>query len=283
LPVSGTAGPNRTAKRCRPRHLVQIVRRRARICGIAIHTLRTDDRWRDELPVLTGTLVSLREVAFEDVPSLHVLIASDPKVTAHISPPPHSIYALQGFVAWAHRQRAAGKFLCYAVVPHGLQHAVGLFQIRKLQPNFFAAEWGFVLGSSFWSTGMFEDAAVLVADFAFDTLGVDRLEARAVTTNVRANGALNKIGAKGEALLRDALRRENVLLPQYLWTLRSVEWHQRRSAIRSRFSAETVERQIQDAITETRRLLAQTAPSTPPDDLPLHPFLIWNDTGTDDN
>jgi len=198
LACFGTAGPNRTAKRCGPRLLVQIVRRRARICGIAIHTLRTDDRWRDELPVLTGTLVSLREVAFEDVPSLHVLIASDPKVTAHISPPPHSIYALQGFVAWAHRQRAAGKFLCYAVVPHGLQHAVGLFQIRKLQPNFFAAEWGFVLGSSFWSTGMFEDAAVLVADFAFDTLGVDRLEARAVTTNVRANGALNKIGAKGE-------------------------------------------------------------------------------------
>ena len=256
----------RFGRSCSPRH--------ATIGAIAIHTLQVDDRWRDGLPVLEGTLVSLREVAFTDAPSLSVLIGSDPKVAEHISAPPTSVNAFHGFIGWAHRQRAAGKLVCYAIVPKGLQHAVGLFQIRKQQPNFFAAEWGFVLGSSFWGTGIFEDAAVLVADFAFDTLGADRLEARAVTSNARGNGALTKIGAKGEAILRAGLKRDNRLLTQYLWTLRSVEWHERRSAIRTRFSTATVEKEIQDAITEARQLLAATAPPAASANVPWHPFFI---------
>jgi RimJ/RimL family protein N-acetyltransferase len=246
----------------------------ARIAAIAIHTLLTDDRWRDGLPVLEGNLVSLREVAYTDAPSLYVLVGSDPKVAEHISAPPASVNAFHGFITWAHRQRAAGKLVCYAIVPKGLQHAVGLFQIRKQQPNFFVAEWGFVLGSSFWGTGIFEDAAVLVADFAFDTLGAHRLEARAVTTNARGNGALNKLGAKGEAILRAGLKRDNLLLTQYLWTLRSVDWHDRRSVIRNRFSTVTVEKEIQDAITEARQLLAAAAPPAASADVPSHPFFI---------
>ena len=226
----------------------------------------------------------LREVAFADVPSLNALISSDPKVTAHISPPPASMLALQGFVAWAHRERAAGKLLCYAVVPKGLQYAVGLFQVRKLQPDWFAAEWGFVLGSSFWSTGIFQDAAVLVADFAFDTLGVHRLEARAVTANARGNAALNKIGASGEAILRDALKRDNVLLPQYLWSLRAVDWQERRSTMRGRFSADDVEKQIHDAISEARRLVdAAAPPSASSKDVPLRPFVIWDHSDAEDD
>jgi RimJ/RimL family protein N-acetyltransferase len=227
--------------------------------------------------------VSLREVAFADVPSLSALISGDPKVTAHISPPPASMLALQGFVEWAHRQRVAGKLVCYGVVPKGLQYAVGLFQVRKLQPDFFAAEWGFVLGSSFWSTGIFEDAAVLVADFAFDTLGVHRLEARAATANIRGNAALNKIGANGEAILRDALRRGNVLLPQYLWSLRAVDWQQRRSTMRGRFSADDVEKQIHDAISEARRLVGAATPPASSENAPLRPFVIWDHSDAEDD
>ena len=42
----------------------------------------------------------------------------------------------------------------------------------------------------------------MVVDFAFDTLGVHRLEARAAVANGRGNGALRKIGAVQEGVLR---------------------------------------------------------------------------------
>ena len=251
--------------------------------AIAIHTLQFDDEWRRGLPVLSGSVVELREVGFEDVPSLHVLIASDPKVTAYISPPPPTIRALQGFVAWAHQQREAGKLVCYAIVPKGLHYAVGIIQVRKIQPNFFVGEWGFVLGAAFWGTGVFEDAAILVANFAFDTVGVHRLEARAVTSNARGNGALQKIGAQGEAILRAGLKRDNVLLTQYLWSLRSVDWQARRSAVRTRFDPGRVENQIQQALIETRRAIAREVPLPPGrHEIPLHPFFISDERESDD-
>jgi len=95
-----------------------------------------------------------------------------------------------------------------------------------------------------------------------------------VTRNARGNGALNKIGAKGEAILRAGFKRDNVLLTQYLWTLRSVEWHERRSAIGNRFSTERVEKEIQDAIAEARQLLAAAAPPAASDSVSWHPFFI---------
>ena len=83
--------------------------------------------------------------------------------------------------------------------------AIGLFQLHALEPGFSTAEWGFALGMPHWGSGIFVEAAALVAGFTFGSLGVSRLEARAAVGNGRGNGALRKLGAVREAILRDAL------------------------------------------------------------------------------
>jgi len=72
-------------------------------------------------------------------------------------------------------------------------------------------------------------------------------------------------------------------LTQYLWTLRSVEWHERRSAIRNRFSTATVEKEIQDAITEARQLLTAAAPPAASASVPWHPFFITDKPDSPDD
>ena len=67
------------------------------------------------------------------------------------------------------------------------------------------------MGSEFWGTGMFAEGARLVLDFAFDVIGVHRLEARAAVANGRGNGALRKIGAVQEGLLRRSFLRNGQL------------------------------------------------------------------------
>jgi hypothetical protein len=130
---------------------------------------------------------------------------------------------------------------------------------------------------------VFEDAAALVADFAFDTLGVARLEGRSITANLRGNAALQKIGATGEAVLRSAMRRGNVLLSQYLWSLRSADWHKQRTAIRERFSPDALEHRIKAAVDEARQVQAAAAPmGKPAGDVPLHPFFLWDPVKPDD-
>jgi RimJ/RimL family protein N-acetyltransferase len=74
------------------------------------------------------------------------------------------------------------------------------------------------------------DAATLVVDFAFDVIGARRLEARAVTANGRGNGALRKIGAIQEGVLRKSFLRDGEYLDQILWTLLDDDWRRSRSA-----------------------------------------------------
>ena len=134
--------------------------------------------WRTGLPCLTGNLISLRELRASDAPALFSALSSE-QVSKFISPPPATVDGFGRFINWAIRQRQFGQYVCFAVVPHGSDTAIGIFQVRSLEPAFGTAEWGFALASEFWGTGIFVEGAKLVVDFAFRVLGVTRLEARA--------------------------------------------------------------------------------------------------------
>jgi RimJ/RimL family protein N-acetyltransferase len=179
--------------------------------------------WQRTLPVLTGTQATLRELRSGDGPSLLSMLSTE-EVARFISPPPTTVEGFERFIAWTHRERAAGCYVCFAVVPAGFDAAVGIFQIRQLDPAFDTAEWGFAIGSPFWGTGLFMDAARLTVDFAFDTVGIHRLEARAATMNGRGNGALAKIGAVREAVLRRSFLRRGEYLDQALWSIVREDW-----------------------------------------------------------
>ena len=88
-----------------------------------------------------------------------------------------------------------------------------------MEAGFKTAEWGFALGSAFWGTGVFEAGAELVLDFAFETLGVHRMEARAAVRNGRGNGALLKLGAVPECTLRKSFQKNGQYLDQVLYSI----------------------------------------------------------------
>jgi RimJ/RimL family protein N-acetyltransferase len=62
-------------------------------------------------------------------------------------------------------------------------------------------------------------AANLVLDFAFDVLGIERLEARCVVENGRGTGALRKLGAVAARPLPAGLVLGPQVYDQILWTL----------------------------------------------------------------
>ena len=179
--------------------------------------------WRSGLPTLTGSLVTLRELRASDARSLFIALTTD-EVTRFISPPPTTVEGFEKFIAWTHRQRAAGQYVCFAIVPRGADTAIGLFQIRSLEPEFGTAEWGFAVASEFWGTGVFSDGARLTMGFAFATLGTHRLEARASLANGRGNEALRKLGASREGILRKSFLRHGEHHDQALWTILADEW-----------------------------------------------------------
>ena len=183
--------------------------------------------WKQALPVLTGSMVTLRELRISDATSLLSMLSTE-EVARFISPPPTTVEGFERFIAWTQRERAAGNYACFAVVPHGMDTAIGIFQVRQLEPGFGTAEWGFAIGSEFWGTGVFMDGARMVIDFAFDTIGTHRLEARAAILNGRGNGALRKVGAVQEGILRKSFLRNGEYLDQALWTILDEDWRAQR-------------------------------------------------------
>jgi len=191
--------------------------------------------WRTQLPVLSAGTITLRELRLSDAPSLLALLTTD-EVTRFISPPPTTLDGFERFILWTQRERAAGRYVCFGIAPTGLEVAVGLFQVRQLEPSFRTAEWGFALGQPYWGTGLFVEASRLVMEFVFDTVGVHRLEARAVVENGRGNGALQKIGATREGVLNKSFLREGQYLDQVLWALVESDWRRSKVAAGASFN-----------------------------------------------
>ena len=174
--------------------------------------------WRSGLPVLSGKRVTLREMRASDAASLFAMLTTE-EVSRFISPPPTTVEGFERFITWTLRQRTAGVYACFAVTLQGFDTAIGIFQVRESEPGFGTAEWGFAIGSPFWATGVFQDGAELVLGFAFNTLGVHRLEARAAVLNGRGNGALLKMGAVQEGVLRKSFQRNGRFLDQVLYAI----------------------------------------------------------------
>src|ERR1051325_11149660 len=96
--------------------------------------------WRSGLPVLTGKLVTLRELRTSDAKDLLAAV-STPEVTRLISPPPPTVEGFEKFIAWPRRQREEGKSLAFGVTLRGSDTVIGLFQVRTAGNTFDVAEW----------------------------------------------------------------------------------------------------------------------------------------------
>lgn len=190
-------------------------------------TTTVSTNWKTALPVMAGSSFTLRELRLEDAPSLLAMLTTE-EVARFISPPPTTVEGFERFIAWTHRERMAGNYACFAIVPQGMDTAIGIFQVRSLEPGFGTAEWGFAMGSQFWGSGIFAEGARLVLDFAFDVIGAQRLEARAAVANGRGNGALRKIGAVQEGLLRRSFLRNGQHHDQVLWGILAEDWRLQR-------------------------------------------------------
>lgn len=174
--------------------------------------------WQQGLPTLSNDRLALRELQPADAPPLLGMLA-EREVTQFLAPPPQTRAEFRRFVRWTERRRAEGRYACFAIVPHGMTAAIGFFQVRTVEAGAATAEWGFVLGRPYWGTGLFAEGARLLLDFAFAHMAIRRLEARAITVNGRANGALRKIGAVPEGVLRQSLTIEGRHYDTRLWSI----------------------------------------------------------------
>ncbi len=184
--------------------------------------------WRRGLPDLSDGVVRLREVRAADAASL-LRHLNDPAVLEYLTPCPDTIDRFRRFIRWTRSERRRGLHVCYGIVPPDATEPIGIIQLWPVERDLSTAEWGFILGRSYWGRGLFLRSARLFLDAVFleGVLGVRRvrrLEARAAEANERGNGLLRKLGASPEGVLREAFTGRHGAGNHILWSLLSSEW-----------------------------------------------------------
>ena len=174
--------------------------------------------WREGLPLLVTPRVVLRELRRSDAGALWNL-ARLPEVARYSWPAPPNVDAFDAFITQAWRDRADGRYACFAVVLHDQTEPAGMFELRSRQPRFFRAELGLLIDPALWESGAFDDALRITCEFAFTTVGVHRMEIRTAVANAACNGALERLGVQQEAVLRGAFAIDGRVEDQYLWSI----------------------------------------------------------------
>jgi ribosomal-protein-alanine N-acetyltransferase len=170
---------------------------------------------------LAQTLV--REVRISDAAALTAAMA-DPALQGYVSGPVLTEPEVARFIRWARQERRHERLICFAVVPHDTGHAAGVFQMWPVGRDCGAFEIGFALESRLWGTGAFAECARAAVDYAFESMGIHRIEARASASNLRAQRALAKLGAVREGLLRQCFWSQGRLTDYELWSIVAADW-----------------------------------------------------------
>jgi len=185
--------------------------------------------WISPLPVLSAADVTLRELDTSDAESLRSAIAGDGP-HEFIPPPPATVEGFARFIAINRRACEEGRGGCFGVIPTGADGPRGLFQLTVVERDPRVIEWGFILTQSLWGTGLFAMSATMVLNFLFDALGATCVQGRCAIENVRAIGALRKLGAEAGAIVHESAYFDRPRQGQTL-TLRADVWRARRAAV----------------------------------------------------
>jgi RimJ/RimL family protein N-acetyltransferase len=162
------------------------------------------------LPVLEQGGLCLREVELSDAAALTALFQR-PEVAAHLDPPPATIGDFAAWITLSQSRRADGRAACFTLLT-GDDEVSGLFMALRFE-EFDRAEIGFALSPRLWGTGVFQKAIELYLDFLFNQWGVRTLIGKTQVTNVRALGAMRKMGA---TIIEETMRNGH---PEYVWTI----------------------------------------------------------------
>lgn len=195
--------------------------------GLAVEVARTN--WRETLPSLTSALVTLREPVASDAVSLLTALPDDSLSQIVADPPPATVAGLESLIASLQTGRQNGTLACWAIVPADVDVAVGVVGVRALDHMGTMVEGFGVIAEEFRGTPLFQTAGRLLLGALFGQMGVHRAEFRIDVRNGRANGALRKLGATQEGLLRRARTHQGEYHDQVLWAIVATDWSEVRT------------------------------------------------------
>ncbi len=152
--------------------------------------------------VLRGDRVVLTPLTTGDLDEL-VRIGLDPRIWEWSPFPIQTKDDIRGYVSTALEERAEGRSLPFVTRHRESGSAIGCTRFGNIALRDLRAEIGWTwVAPEHWRTGANAEAKLLMLNFAFETLGLRRVEFKTDERNVRSRTAIEALGATFEGTLR---------------------------------------------------------------------------------
>ncbi|RPH62835.1 MAG: N-acetyltransferase [Acidobacteria bacterium] len=185
---------------------------------------------QEPLPVLMGRRILLREPREGDAAPLFEH-TSDPEVTRFLAfDPPSAIEETELFIARAREYRLHDREYIFVIADVGTDVPLGVTALRHLDLMMSTAQIGTWVARPHWGSGVNGEAKQLLLDYAFDALGLHRIEARIPSPNARSRRAFEKLGAVCEGTLRESFLKHGQYHDTHLYVVLSSDWDRVRNS-----------------------------------------------------
>ena len=154
-------------------------------------------------PILTTERFVLRPFSLSDAKQVQ-LLAGDALIAATTAniPHPYEDGMAEKWIATHADMYQQGSAVQFAVILKQTNTLIGcmsFFGISKINSK---AEIGYWVGVDFWNKGYCTEAAKSLVKYGFETLNLNKITARYVSTNLGSRRVMEKIGMKQEGYFR---------------------------------------------------------------------------------
>ena len=181
-------------------------------------------RGADRLPTIETARLRLRWLEPDDAPAL-LAVFGDPSVCRYWSRP-----ALPDLAAAADLRREIAELFAerslfqWGIAERGTGAVVGTCTLAALSEEHRRAELGFALARGVWGRGYAGEAVAALLGFAFDALGLHRVEADADPRNAASLRVLERAGFVREGHQRERYFLHGEVQDALLYGLLAREW-----------------------------------------------------------
>ncbi len=169
--------------------------------------------------ILENKRVLLRPLANTDVDNLLYFSLNEPTIWKYSLIQANGEKNLENYIAIALKARRDEKEYPFVVFDKLKNKYAGCTRYYDIQLNNQSLQLGFTwYGSEFQGTGLNKHCKFLLLEYAFEKMGMERVEFRADNANARSIAAMKSIGCKVEGVLRshglkpDGTRRDSIIL-----------------------------------------------------------------------
>jgi [ribosomal protein S5]-alanine N-acetyltransferase len=160
-------------------------------------------QWGDSLPGLEGSRIRLRALGDDDAPAM-LSIFGDAEVMRYWSSPP--LVSVEGATDLVHdigRAFVERRLFQWGVCARDADEVLGTCTLFNVDLSHRRGEVGFALRRDVWGQGFATEALAVLIAFAFETMGLHRLEADVDPHNERSQRLLARHGFRREGYLRE--------------------------------------------------------------------------------